>query len=94
LAWERGPYHGDDVGEGEDRFEDEGADAVDYDDGLFVDGGDGRYHCEMVLVGGRLMGLYGALWEGMERDECGKGVSRRGGEMWWRRGEIWWKRGV
>ena len=41
LARETGPDDGDDVGGGEDGFEEEGADGVDYYDGLSVGGGDG-----------------------------------------------------
>lgn len=43
MAGQRGPDDGYDSGEGEDAFEKEGPDAVDYDDGFFVDGGDGGH---------------------------------------------------
>jgi len=41
LTGDTGPDYSYDVGEGEDCFEDEGSNRVDYDDGVLVDGGDG-----------------------------------------------------
>ena len=59
LAGDAGPDHGDDVGEGEDRFEDDGTDGVDHHDGVLVyscDGGNERVaavpRVEVVSVAG------------------------------------------